>query len=226
MHFLKDNNMSESCCSQSCGSERITHGKWLKIAFALVIMTIAYNIAEALVAVFTGYSAESIALVGFGFDSLLEVSAAILMLWRLIEQMRHNNDEAIEHAETAVHRFVGVTFLLLAGYIAFDSITILWHQIRPETTIIGIILAALSLLIMPLLAWVKMRAAKEINSSALRAEAKETVACSILSLILLVGLGLNAALGWWWADPVTALVMVPWLVKEGLAGIRGQSCCG
>lgn len=201
-------------------------GKWLKIAFALVILTIAYNIAEALVAVFTGYSAESIALVGFGFDSLLEVSAAFLMLWRLIEQLRHHSDEAIKEVETTVHRFVGATFLLLAGYIAFDSITTLWHQARPEVSIVGIILAALSLLIMPLLAWGKMRAAREINRPALRAEAKETVACSILSLIVLIGLGLNAALGWWWADPVAALVMIPWLLKEGLAGMRGQGCCG
>lgn len=101
-------------CSQACASMVKTDGKWLKIAFALIILTIVYNIVEAFVAVCTGYSAESIALVGFGFDSLLEVSAALLMLWRLIEQVRHHSDEVVEQAEARVHRFVG-------GYVSATS---------------------------------------------------------------------------------------------------------
>jgi len=219
--------MNDICYDQACASGGITQDpKWLKIAFALVILTILYNVVEAIIAVLTGYSSESIALVGFGFDSLLEVSAAVLMLWRLIEQVQHRNDDAVEHAETMVHRFVGTTFILLAAYICYDAGTALWLQNKPEETLIGIILAALSLLIMPALALGKMRAAKEINSAALRSEAKETVACSILSLILLVGLALNAAFAWWWADPIAALIMIPWLVKEGITGLKGQACCG
>lgn len=215
-----------SCCGQPCGTGLKNNSKWLKIAFILVVLTIVYNVAEAMVAVFTGYTSESIALIGFGFDSLLEVSAAALMLWRLIEQVKHQNDEAVERAETTVHRFVGFTFLLLAAYIAYDAGTTLWHQARPDETMLGIAIAALSLLIMPLLSCGKIRAAKEINSAALRAEAKETIACSILSLILLIGLGLNALFGWWWADPVAALAMIPWLIKEGVAGLKGEGCCG
>jgi divalent metal cation (Fe/Co/Zn/Cd) transporter len=226
MYCFKGTEMSDSCCNSSCTSEKITNTKWLKIAVILVLLTITYNIAEAVIAVSTGYSVDSIALVGFGFDSLLEVSAAILMLWRLIEQLRHQNDEAVERAESLVHRFVGATFLLLSAYILYDSITTLFHQVRPESTLIGTALAALSLMLMPFLAWGKMRAAKEIGSSALYSEAKETVACSILSLIVLIGLALNVTLGWWWADPLAAFMMIPWLIKEGIAGIKGQSCCG
>ncbi|MBX2860298.1 MAG: cation transporter [Vampirovibrio sp.] len=218
--------MSETCCNQPCGSTLKTETYWLKIAFILVGLTIVYNIAEAVIAVLTGYSAESIALVGFGFDSLIEVSAALMVLWRLIEQVKHQNDEAVEKAETIVHRFVGGTFLLLATYIGIDSIISLSQQSKPEETLIGIIIAALSLIIMPLLAFWKIKAAKAINSKALQAEAKETIACSILSLILLVGLALNALFGWWWADPVAALVMIPWLIKEGIAGLKGEGCCG
>jgi divalent metal cation (Fe/Co/Zn/Cd) transporter len=216
----------DSCCSQPFGSALKTDNQWLKIAFVLVILTIIYNVAEALVAVFTGYAVESIALVGFGFDSLLEVSAALLMLWRLIEQVRYQSAEAVERAETIVHRFVGATFLLLAAYISYDAAITLWHQSKPEATSIGIFVASLSLVIMPLLTWGKILAAKHINSAALRAEAKETVACSILSAILLIGLGLNAIFGWWWADPVAALTMIPWLIIEGWAGLKGQGCCG
>ena len=213
--------MNDSSCSQTCGSRLKTDNQWLKIAFILLILTVIYNVAEALIAVFTGYSADSVALLGFGFDSLLEISASLLMLWRLIEQMRYRSEEAVERAEASVHRFIGVTFILLATYIAFDAMSTLWHQSRPESTMIGILL-----LIMPLLSWGKIQAAAKINSAALRSEAKATIACSILSLILLIGLGLNALFGWWWADPVAALIMIPWLIKEGFAGIKGQSCCG
>jgi divalent metal cation (Fe/Co/Zn/Cd) transporter len=110
----------------------------------------------------------------------------------------------------------------LAAYIAIDSGLTLWHQTRPEASNVGIVLAVLS---MPLLSWGKLRAAAHINSVALRSEAKETVACSILSLILLVGLAANAAFGWWWTDPVAGLCMLPWLIKEGIAGLKGEGCC-
>lgn len=217
----------QACCNEACGSPRVTtNSKWLKIAFLLVGFTIFYNVAEAGVAVWAGEKAESIALVGFGFDSLIEVSAAAMMLWRLVEQVRHHSDEAVEQAEANVHRFVGVTFILLAAYITFDSSLTLWHQERPHSSFLGIVLATLSFIIMPLLSWGKMKAAQEINSPALRSEAKETIACSILSLILLIGLAANAAFGWWWADPVAALVMLPWLIREGIAGLKGEGCCG
>lgn len=216
----------DSCCGKPCHTNEKPNQKWLKIAFALLIFTIVYNIAEAVAAILFGYEAESIALFGFGFDSLLEVSAASLMLWRLTVELNNQDEESIERTEKTVHRFVGVTFILLSAYIAYESGITLWHQTPPQASLVGIILAILSLIIMPLLSWGKIKAATEIKSAALHSEAKETIACSILSLILLVGLAANALLGWWWADPVAGLLMLPWLIKEGLAGLRGEGCCG
>ena len=123
-----------------------------------------------------------------------------------------------------MHRVVGGTFLALAAYVTVQSVSALWQQEAPRESWIGIALASASLVIMPLVAWGKLRAAREIGSAALRAEAKETLACSYLSFALLLGLVANAAAGWWWADPVAALAMVPWLVREGLEGLRGESC--
>jgi divalent metal cation (Fe/Co/Zn/Cd) transporter len=116
-----------------------------------------------------------------------------------------------------------VTFLLLAVYVSLQASWTLWTRAAPEASLVGILLAVASLIVMPLAAWWKFRAARAIGSAALRAEAKETLACSYLSLTLLVGLAANAAAGWWWADPVAALIMVPWLVKEGSEGVRGES---
>lgn len=217
---------TDSCCNNSCDVKKPNSPKALITGLWLVIFTIAYNLLESLIAIFSGYKAESIALVGFGFDSLIEISAAGLVLWRLLLQLKQTNDDVVEKAETKVHRFVGITFLALAAYILFDAGSALIHQEAPSESLIGIYLAIASLIIMPALAWRKIRVSKEIGSSALAAEAKETIACSILSLILLVGLSLNALAGWWWADPVAGLIMVPWLIKEGLAGIKGEGCCG
>lgn len=211
----------DSCCSPvPPGKERL-----LKIAIWLVIGTITYNVIEGVIAVYFGLEAESIALIGFGFDSLIEMSAASLMLWRLLFQLRNQDDEAIEKTEHTVHRFVGITFFILAAYITFEAVSSLWKQQAPAESMIGILLVVLSLIIMPLLAWGKLRVAKELKSAALRSEAKETIACSILSLILLIGLGANALWGWWWADPVAGLCMIPWLIKEGIEGLKGEGCC-
>ncbi len=217
---------TDSCCNHSCDVKKPSSPKALITGLWLVIFTIAYNLLESLIAIFSGYKAESIALVGFGFDSLIEIAAAVLVLWRLLLQLKQTNDDVVEKAETNVHRFVGITFFALAAYILFDAGSALIYQEAPSESLIGIYLAIASLIIMPTLAWGKIRVSKEIGSSALAAEAKETIACSILSLILLVGLSLNAVAGWWWADPVAGLIMLPWLIKEGLAGIKGEGCCG
>jgi divalent metal cation (Fe/Co/Zn/Cd) transporter len=200
--------------------------RWLTLAIGLVGFTVLYNLVEAGVAIWLGLQAESIALEGFGLDSLIEVSAAGLMLWRLLLQWRGSDDAVVEASEDKVHRFVGFTFLLLALYIGWQSGTALWLQERPQESLPGIVLAVLSLIVMPGLAWGKLRVADRIRSAALAMEAKETIACSLLSFILLAGLALHGWLGWWWADPVAGLCMIPWLVKEGLAGLRGESCCG
>ena len=165
---------------------------------------------------------ERPALVGFGLDSLIEMAAAAFMLWRLAVEVRGASAAQIARTERRVHLFVGVTFILLAVYVIGQAGITLRTARAPDASVVGLVLASLSLVIMPLLSWGKLRAAGRIGSAALRAEAKETLACSYLSFALLLGLGANAALGWWWADPVAALLMVPWLVKEGLEGIRGD----
>lgn len=199
--------------------------RWARIALWLVGGTLAYNVIEAVVAIWAGERAESIALVGFGLDSVIECSAGIVLLWRL--SVRQRRREALEAIDRKVHRFIGVTFYLLAAYVLVQAGSTLWQRRPPEESTVGIILAAASLAIMPLLSWGKLKAAAKIGSAALRSEAKETLACSFLSLALLLGLAANAALGWWWADPAAALIMIPWLVKEGTEGIRGgcHDCC-
>jgi divalent metal cation (Fe/Co/Zn/Cd) transporter len=202
-----------------------TTNRWLRIGLRLVVATMAYNILEACIALGSGIAAESIALVGFGLDSVIETLAAGVLLWRLRLEARQVHSEIIEQAEQRVHRFVGMTFLALALYVLGQAGWILWQHQPPQESLIGILLAIVSLIIMPLVAIGKLRAAKEIQSNALRAEAKETIACSYLSFTLLFGLLANAIAGWWWADPVAALCMVPWLVKEGIEGITGEECC-
>lgn len=191
-------------------------------ALWLVGATLAYNVIEAVIAVWAGTEAGSIALLGFGLDSVIECAAAAVLLWRLRVESSSDDPERIETAERRAHRFVGLTFLALAAYVVVQAVMTLVSGDRPEGSPIGIALAAASLVIMPLLAWAKLRTAAGLGSGALRAEARETLACAYLSLTLLLGLTLNAAAGWWWADPVAALFMVPWLVREGLEGLRGE----
>jgi divalent metal cation (Fe/Co/Zn/Cd) transporter len=197
---------------------------WARIGLWLVGATMAYNVIEAGIALWFGAEAESIALVGFGLDSVIECAAAGVLLWRLSLETRGVDAHTLERAERRVHRFVGGTFLALAAYVTVQSLSTLWQQEAPRESWIGIALAAASLVIMPLVSWGKLRAAREIGSAALRAEAKETLACSYLSFALRLGLVANAAAGWWWADPVAALAMVPWLVREGVEGLRGERC--
>jgi divalent metal cation (Fe/Co/Zn/Cd) transporter len=197
---------------------------WPRIGLWLVAATLAYNAIESVIALWAGIEAESIALLGFGLDSIIECAAAGVLLWRLSLETRGADVHTLERAERRVHRFVGGTFLALAAYVTFQSLSTLWKQEAPEESWIGILLAGASLVIMPLVSWGKLRAAREIGSAALRAEAKETLACAYLSFALLLGLVANATVGWWWADPGAALAMVPWLVREGREGIRGETC--
>ena len=202
-----------------------TTSRWFRIALWLVTVTMAYNVVEAVIALWSGTQSESIALVGFGLDSIIETAAAGLLLWRLAVEVRGADRETVERTEHRVHQFVGVTFVLLAVYVTAQAGWTLWKSEAPKESVIGIALAVASLVIMPLVAWGKLRAAREIGSAALRAEAKETLACSYLSFALLLGLTANAVAGWWWADPIAALLMVPWLLKEGREGLRGEPCC-
>jgi len=213
--------LNESLATEASGAPR----NWTRIGLWLVVATMAYNVIEAVVALWGGAEANSIALVGFGLDSIIESVAAGALLWRLRVEAGGANGERVELAERRVHQIVGGTFILRALYVTGQGGWTLWQQAAPEESVVGIVLALASLIVMPLVSWGKLRAAREIGSAALRAEAKETLACSYLSFALLLGLLANAAAGWWWADPVAALLMVPWLVKEGREGLRGEVCC-
>ncbi len=200
--------------------------RFVRVGLWLVVGTMVYNAVEAVVALWAGALADSVALVGFGFDSVIELAAASMLLWRLSLEARGRGATVVERAERKVRRFVGVTFFLLAAYVVIQSIWVLWVQDAPAESLVGMILAFVSLLLMPMIALWKLRVAAVINSAALRAEAKETIACSYLSFCLLLGLLANALAGWWWADPVAALLMVPWLIKEGIEGFEEEGCCG
>ena len=187
----------------------------------LEYLTVAYNSLEGLIAIGAGLLAGSIALVGFGFDSVIEVISGVTLLWRLYADVDEHRRELVENRAL---RIVGASFLLLAVYVLFDAVKAIVLRESPEESFIGIALAAVSLVIMPLLVRAKRRVAREIGSRALDADATQTALCTYLSAILLAGLLLNATLGWWWADPAAALIMVPIIVREGLEGIRGERC--
>jgi len=199
-----------------------TRARLVKRGRRLEYFTIGYNSLEGLVAILAGLIAGSIALVSFGFDSLIEVTSGAVLLWRLHADV----DEAQrERVEVSALRIVGICFLVLAVYVSYDSVKSLWRHEAPEKSLPGIILAIASLIIMPLLVRGKRRVARGLSSGAMMADAKQTELCTYLSAILLGGLLLNLLFGWWWADPVAALVMVPIIAKEGIEALRGETCC-
>jgi len=204
----------------SSGASSVTAERWIRRSLWLVAGTMVYNALEAVVALWAGVAAGSIALVGFGLDSVIELAAAAVVLWRIAIEARGKASQRVTRAERRVRRFVGATFLALAAYVLIQSTWGLWTGDAPAESVVGLVLAVVSLVVMPLIAWGKLRAAEAIGSGALRAEAKETLACSYLSFCLLLGLAANAVFGWWWADPLAALLMVPWLIREGLEGFE------
>jgi divalent metal cation (Fe/Co/Zn/Cd) transporter len=188
----------------------------------LEYLTIGWNLLEGIISISAGLLAGSIALIGFGFDSLIEVSSGAALLWRL----HMDAPERRERAEAIALKLVGISFILLAIYVAVDAVKSLIQRELPEPSYLGIAIAALSLVVMPYLASAKRRVAAVIQSRALQADSRQTDICAYLSAILLGGLLLNALFGWWWADPVAALVMVPIIAREGIEALRGESCCG
>lgn len=188
----------------------------------LEYFTVAWNLLEAVVALVSGAVAGSIALVGFGLDSLIEVSSGSILLWRL-----HSDDdeERRETVEQRALKLVGMSFVVLAAYVAGDSVLSLVRREAPEQSLVGIGLAIASLIAMPVLARAKRKVASALGSSALQADSRQTDICAYLSAILLLGLLLNAALGWWWADPAAGLVMAPLIAYEGIQALRGKTCC-
>jgi len=189
--------------------------------------TIGYNSLEAIGSLIAGLLAGSVALVGFGIDSVIEVIAGVAAQWRL----RTDADLSRRfRSELLTLRIVGWCFVALAVYVVTDSVKSLYLAEEPDRSWFGVLILALSVIVMPGLAWAKRRVALRMQSTALEAEAKQTSLCAYLSVIALAGVGLNALFGWWWADPVAALAMVPIIVREGIDGLRGQphehdTCC-
>jgi divalent metal cation (Fe/Co/Zn/Cd) transporter len=193
--------------------EEARRGVWLEY------FTIGYNSLEGLVALVAGFMAGSVALVGFGFDSVIEVTSGAALVWRF------GSDAHGEQREVVALRIVGACFVALAAYVGYDGVRSLVLRESPDRSVPGIILAAVSLIVMPVLARAKRRVAGRIASTALTADARQAEFCTYLSAILLGGLLLNAFFGWWWADPASALVMVPIIAKEGSDALRGRTCC-
>jgi len=181
---------------------------------------LGWNVVEGVVSVGAGAMAGSTALVGFGVDSFIESASGGVLLWRLQDHEHHAQRE-----ELAL-KLVAVSFFLLAAYVAFEAARSLYLQEPPEASWPGIVIAALSLLVMPWLARQKRKVAGVLESRALVADSRQTDLCAYLSAILLGGLLLNALLGWWWADPVAALVMAPIIANEGREAWKGEACDG
>jgi divalent metal cation (Fe/Co/Zn/Cd) transporter len=188
----------------------------------LEYFTIGWNSLEGLVAVVAGAMAGSVSLVGFGVDSFIEVTSGAALLWRMSVDADQHRRKRIEQITL---RIVGVCFLALGAYLVYEATGDLLKRKAPEHSIPGIILACVSLVVMPILSHAKRRVGRHLNSAAMNADAKQTEFCAYLSAILLGGLLLNAAFGLWWADPVAGLIMVPIIAKEGIDGLRGDTCC-
>jgi divalent metal cation (Fe/Co/Zn/Cd) transporter len=188
-----------------------------RIALGLAWATIAWNSVEAVVAIVSGAVASSIALIGFGLDSTVEVLSASVIVWQMTRDVPEDREEQ-------ALRLIAVSFFALAGYVTVQAVFDLASRSEPNTSTVGIALAAVSLVVMPLLAGLKRRNGRRLGSSSVVADSNQTLLCTYLSVVLLVGLVLNATVGWWWADPVAALVIAALAISEGREAWHGERC--
>ena len=193
-------------------------------ALRLEYLSIGWNVVEGVVAVAAALAAGSVALLGFGIDSFVETASAAILVWRLKAEDGASDRAAIDRLDRRAHRLVGLSLFLLAAWVALDATLALWARERPEASPVGIVLTSISIVVMVALARAKRRAAAALESRALEADSFQTTACWWLSVLTLTGIGLNAAFGWWWADPVAALAMTIFLVREGREAWRGEDC--
>jgi len=184
----------------------------------IVGVTIAYNVIEALIALVAGRLASSTALVAFGLDSVVEVLSAAAVAWQFAVPYH-------ERRERTAMRLIAVSFFGLAAFVSYEAVSSLLLQQPAEHSLPGIVLAAVSLAVMPLLSWAERRAGRELGSHSAVADSKQTLLCTYLSAVVLIGLAANSLLGWWWADPIAALVIAAVAVKEGREAWRGDACC-
>ncbi len=199
--------------------------KLLRKGVLLEIATIFWNLLEATVAIISGLLAGSVALIGFGFDSLIETTSAGIVAWRLQVEINGASIEDVESAEKLTGKIAGFLLFALALYVLIDSLRcLLGYGDHAHESWIGVVITILALVVMPILARAKLTIAQEIGSKALKADAIESSCCAWFALATLAGLVLNATLHWWWADSVAALVLVPLMVREGLEAIKNEDC--
>jgi divalent metal cation (Fe/Co/Zn/Cd) transporter len=196
-------------------AERKRLGRWAQL---LAAVSVSYNLAEGIIAITAGIVAGSAALVGFGLDSMVEVSSGLIILWQF-------RDRLPESRERMALRLIALSFFALAGYVASESVRSLLGHSEPEPSPVGIVLAAASLMVMPFLSWAQRRTGRALNSASVTADGTQTLLCTYLSAVLLGGLMLNATLGWSWADPIAGLVIAAVALREGTRAWRGDNCC-
>jgi divalent metal cation (Fe/Co/Zn/Cd) transporter len=215
---------AEGCACRSPQPVRSVDRRLRRWAWWLTALTIGWNSLEAVVAIASGLLAGSIALVGFGLDSVVEVSSAVVIAWRLSRQGADH--AANERAERRAVRLIALSFLAIAAYVTYDAVTtLLGIGDEPEHSPVGLALVALSLVVMPTLAWAKRRVAAGLGSPALKADAAETQLCTYLSAVVLVGLAANGLLGWWWMDPLAGLAVAGLALKEGREAWTSGDLC-
>lgn len=198
----------------------------LRRALHLEYFTVGWNVVEGLVAISAAVAAGSVALLGFGIDSFVESASGGVLIWRLRAERSGMDHCAVEALDRRAHRLVAASLFLLAAYVAGDAAHALWTGERPAVSTVGIALTLVSIAVMRWLAAAKRDAARALGSRALESDAFQTTACWWLSIAALSGMGLNAALGWWWADPAAAVVMAGLIAREGRSAWRGEDCCG
>jgi divalent metal cation (Fe/Co/Zn/Cd) transporter len=198
----------------------VERGQLLRTALRLAYFTVAWNVVEGVVAIWAAFDSGSDALLGFGLDSVVESISAVVLIWRL--RVERRDPERADEVERRALRLIGVTFFILAAYVTYESVTTFINRERPDASAVGIVITSLSLIVMPILARRKEAVGESMHSMAVLADAAETRACFYLSIVVLGGLVLNAVLGWWWADPLAALGVVAFLVKEGREALTGK----
>lgn len=218
---------TSSPCSFAGGQTVVTpdRNRLLRRGLLLSVITVIWNIVEGVLAVTAGVLSNSVALIGFGIDSFLETASAGTVGWRLRAELRGGSPAATQMLDRRASRVAGGLLLLLAVYLVLDAgRQLLGLGQEAQVSPLGMVITAIALATSPFLGWAKLRTARSLGSRALRADAYETITCAWLSLGTLGGLILNGAFGWWWADPVAALLLVPLIVREGLEGWRGAAC--
>lgn len=217
--------MGNQLTEKQAGKEPTSRRIFLRRGLLLAVATVLWNVLEGIIAVAAGVAAGSVALLGFGIDSFFETASAVVVGWRLRDEWRGGSPERAERLEQRTARIAGGLLLLLAVYIAVDAgRRLLGYAAPAEPSRLGLGLTAASLVVMPLLGWAKLRTARFLQSSALRADAFETLACVWLSVTTFTGLLLNVLFGWAWADPAGALLLIPLIVREGWEALRGEMC--